>query len=207
MLLNTNRWNRIRYTLYTPAYDLVGRLFTSSRARAVQSLGLTSGSRVLLVGGGTGLDLEFLPKDCQIWATDITPAMVASMQQRARKLGLEAHCQVMDGQQLQFPNASFDAVILHLIVAVIPDPLRCLQEAERVLKPGGMISVFDKFLPLHQQPSLLRKGVNAVAGLLFSELNRQIEPLVEQTRLKIVEDSATQLGGNYRLVRLSLPRE
>ncbi|WP_051068896.1 class I SAM-dependent methyltransferase [Cesiribacter andamanensis] len=55
---------------------------------------------MLLVGGGTGLDLELLPAGCEIEASDITPSMVATMQQRAAALGVQARCQQMDGQQL-----------------------------------------------------------------------------------------------------------
>jgi phosphatidylethanolamine/phosphatidyl-N-methylethanolamine N-methyltransferase len=40
----------------------------------------------------------------------------------------------MDGQDLIFEDKTFDYVILHLILAVIPDPEKCLLEVERVLK-------------------------------------------------------------------------
>ena len=57
MNLNTNLWNRLRYTLYTPIYDLlVGRIFTSSRRKSIELLHIQPGEKVLLVGAGTGLD-------------------------------------------------------------------------------------------------------------------------------------------------------
>ena len=138
MLANTNTWKRISYTLWAPIYDLiVTPLFNQRRQRSIQLLDLKPGERVLLVGAGTGLDLDFLPNGLAIVATDLTPAMIARLQTRAQRLRMTADARVMDGQALEFSNESFDAAILHLIVAVIPDPVKCLSEVARVLRPGG----------------------------------------------------------------------
>jgi ubiquinone/menaquinone biosynthesis C-methylase UbiE len=120
MISNTNAWKRFSYTLWAPIYDrLITPLFTQRRRRSIQLLDPKPGERLLLVGAGTGLDLDFLPPGPQIVATDLTPAMISRLQRRADRLGLSVDAQVMDGQALEFPDASFDAVILHLIVAVI----------------------------------------------------------------------------------------
>ena len=76
MGINTNAWNKIRYTLFAPGYDSIARYFKESRKKSIDSLGIKAGDRVLIVGAGTGLDLEFLPTNCHIVATDITSAMV-----------------------------------------------------------------------------------------------------------------------------------
>ena len=74
--VNTNRWNRVRYTLYAPFYDLIVRRIGRGRRRAIELLNVQPGERVLIDGCGTGLDLELLPRGCHITAIDITPAMV-----------------------------------------------------------------------------------------------------------------------------------
>jgi len=183
MKINTNTWNRLRYTLYTPAYDLVGRLFTDGRRASIANLNLQPSQRVLLVGAGTGLDLELLPEGVDVTATDITP--------------------VMDGHALEYDDDSFDAVILHLVLAVIPDPYACLSEAARVLKPGGCIAVYDKFLPEDETVSSRRSIMNAVAGFLFSEINRQLEPIVTAVPdLTITRDDIDPRFNAYRIVLL-----
>ena len=203
MSLNSNSWNRIRYTFYTPIYDLlVGRIFTSSRQKSIRLLNIQLGEKVLLVGAGTGLDFQFLPKNAMIWAGDITPSMVHKMQQRAQELNLNATVEVMDGQNLPFPEATFDKVILHLIVAVIPDPVKCLQEAERVLKPGGEAVIFDKFLPKNQKLSGLRRLFNKLTSFLFSDITRVLEELLSQTNLKIQQDISANFNGNFRIVKV-----
>lgn len=89
------------------------------------------------MGAGTGADLPFIPATVQITAVDITQVMLQRLRQRATSLGMTVDVQVMDGQALEFSSEQFDAVILHLILAVIPDPIACIREVERVLKPGG----------------------------------------------------------------------
>jgi phosphatidylethanolamine/phosphatidyl-N-methylethanolamine N-methyltransferase len=58
----SNRWNRFIYHLWAPVYDAaLEGLFRPGRARALASLALQPGERVLLVGVGTGADLAYLP--------------------------------------------------------------------------------------------------------------------------------------------------
>ncbi|WP_223815999.1 class I SAM-dependent methyltransferase [Adhaeribacter rhizoryzae] len=165
MNINTNTWNRLRYTLYSPFYNVIGKVFSKSRKRSIELLQVKPTDTVLLVGAGTGLDLDFLPPTAAITATDITPAMVTRLAQRSARLQLPVKALVMDGQQLALPDNAFDKIVLHLILAVIPDPVRCLQEAERVLKPGGNIVVFDKFLPPGHQPGF--SGGRLIFLLIF----------------------------------------
>ncbi len=203
-LINTNRWNRIRYALYAPFYDLTVRAFTTTRSRSIALLGLKPGESVLLVGAGTGIDLPAIPEQIQITAVDITLKMVDRIRQRAELLGRTVHTAVMDGQALDLPNEQFDAVILHLILAVIPDPIACIKEAIRVLKPGGRIVIFDKFLQKNQRPSLVRQLANGVTSVLFSTLNRRLEVILDSQPLQIVHEEAAhslqRLG--YRIVLL-----
>ncbi|MBK0403955.1 class I SAM-dependent methyltransferase [Adhaeribacter sp. BT258] len=206
MSLNSNRWNRIRYTFYTPIYDLlVGKIFTSSRRSSIDLLQIKPNEKVLLVGAGTGLDFQFLPRQAQVYAGDITPSMVAKMEHRARELKLNATIDVMDGQNLQFPDNTFDKIILHLIVAVIPDPVKCLQEVERVLKPGGEAVIFDKFRPKNQRLSSLRAFFNKLTSFLFSDITRVIETLLSYTNLKIRKDIPANFNGNFRIILVKKP--
>jgi SAM-dependent methyltransferase len=72
----SNCWNRARYRLYAPIYDLVARPLRRGRKRAIERLALQAGDRVLLLGAGTGVDLAHLPDDVSVTALDQMPAMV-----------------------------------------------------------------------------------------------------------------------------------
>lgn len=203
MSLNTNTWNRLRYTLYLPVYDLVAdRIFRKYRERSVQLLSAKPDAAILILGAGTGLDLPYLQSYTNLTAIDITPGMISKLKHRADKLNMKVNAQVMNGQQLEFADGSFDAVILHLILAVIPDPAACIREVERVLKPGGTVMVFDKFLPDRQKPSLLRRLLNQVAGTLFSDINRSIGSIASHTSLQTEVNEPAALGGTFRIVKL-----
>lgn len=204
MRINTNRWNRIRYTAFAPLYDQVAR-FGRQRRRSVELLGLRAGERVLIVGAGTGADLPFIPRGVEVVAGDITPAMVGRIRERARRLDLAVEAEVMDGQALRYADGSFDAVILHLIVAVIPDPRACLREAARVLRPGGRAVVFDKFVPDDRRPSAGRRALNVVTATLFSDVTRQLGPLLSGTGMKITHREAAALGGHFEIALLEKP--
>jgi ubiquinone/menaquinone biosynthesis C-methylase UbiE len=95
----------------------------------------------LIVGAGTGLDLDFLPSNVHVTAIDVTPAMLKHLERRAAGMGRSVTARIMDARQLAFPDSSFDAVVMHLILAVMPEPERGLREAVRVLKPSGRIAV------------------------------------------------------------------
>jgi phosphatidylethanolamine/phosphatidyl-N-methylethanolamine N-methyltransferase len=194
------RWNRLRYTLWAGFYDRIVR-FGAQRRRAIERLGLNAGEHVLVVGAGTGADLPYLPAEVSVLATDLTPAMLA----RARpKAGPGVELRVMDGQALELRDAAFDAVLLHLILAVIPDPVACLREAARVLRPGGRISVFDKFVRQGHRPSLLRRLANLPARLLATDINRVLEDIVAASGapLHIEHDEPAGFGGAFRIVLL-----
>ena len=200
-------WNRLRYTVWAPAYDVIAHAagFDTARRLSIERLRLASGDRVLIVGAGTGLDLDVLPSDVDVTAIDVTPAMLKHLERRAVGSGRRVTARIMDARQLAFPDSSFDAVAMHLILAVMPEPERGVREAVRVLKPGGRIAVFDKFLRDEERPTLKRRLLNVLAKPLFSDLNRRLGPLIAATPLVIEHDESVAFGGAYRIVTLLKP--
>ena len=200
-------WNRLRYTLWAPAYDALVRAagFDAARRLSIDRLQLTPSDRVLIVGAGTGLDLDFLPSAVDVTAIDVTPAMLKHLERRAAAANQCVTTRIMDARDLAFPDSSFDAVVMHLILAVMPQPERGVREAVRVLKPGGRIAVFDKFLRDDERPSLKRRLLNMFAKSLFSDLNRRLRPLLAGTPLVIEHDEPVAFGGAYRVVTLINP--
>jgi phosphatidylethanolamine/phosphatidyl-N-methylethanolamine N-methyltransferase len=200
-------WNRLRYTIWAPAYDAIAGAagFDAARRLSIDRLRLAPSDRVLIVGAGTGLDLDWLPSNVHITAIDVTPAMLKQLERRAARAGRPVTTHMMDARQLAFSDSSYDAVIMHLILPVMPQPERGLREAVRVLKCGGRIAVFDKFLGDEERPSLKRRLFNALAKPLFSDLNRRLGPLIAGTPLVIEHDEPVAFGGTYRVVTLMNP--
>ena len=197
-------WDRIRYSVWAPIYDALASPggFGRARRRSLDGLELCPGDRVLLFGAGTGLDLEFLPRDVHVTAIDVTPAMLSRLERRAaaKKMSVDTH--VMDGRQLALPDASVDAVVAHLVLAVMPEPQRGAREIARVLKAGGRVAVFDKFLREGERPSIARRLLNLAAKPLFTDINRHLGSIIAGTGLEVIRDEPAAFTGWYRVITL-----
>jgi ubiquinone/menaquinone biosynthesis C-methylase UbiE len=194
-------WNRTRYQLYAPIYDAVARPLERGRKRAIDRLDLKSGYRVLILGVGTGSDLDYLPGDVEVTAVDAAPAMVRRTRERAGALGREVDVRLGDAQALSLDDNTFDAVLLHLILSVVPDPQAVAKESARVLAPDGQVSIYDKFVPEDEDPSLVRRALNPVARFLFSDLTRRLDPLLRRNGLEVAAPRESALGGLYSVAR------
>lgn len=195
-------WNRIRWTLYSPIYDGIAKVFGPKRALSIGQLKMPTDGKLLIIGAGTGLDLPYLKAYTDITAIDLTPAMLVRLRRRAEQLKLPVNAQVMNGQELQFSDGQFDAVILHLILAVMPDPYRCIAEVERVLKPGGEVVIFDKFLQEDRQAGLLRRLLNGITDFLATTINRKTGDILAGHAFDILQDQPAGWGGLLRVLHL-----
>lgn len=191
---------KLSYTLIAPLYDAaIAAATLSARRRSLAALPAARG-RVLLAGIGTGLDLPLLPSDHDYIGLDLTPAMLARALPRAG--GLNFQPLQGDAQRLPFADASFDAAVLHLILAVVPDPAACLGEIARVLKPGGRVLIFDKFLR-PGQTAWLRRLVNPLVRRVATRLDVVFEEVLAQAPgLRLEDDQPALAGGWFRLIRL-----
>lgn len=198
-----NLWNKIRYSAMSCCYDRAMGHFGEVRNHAIEMLHINEHENVLIVGAGTGADLEFLPRVAHYQAIDITNAMLQQCAIKANHLGLDMTCTVMDAQNLTFPNNSFDAVILNLIIAVVPDPIATIREVQRVLKPGGRIVIFDKFLADDAQSSCCRSFINCFTSCLATSINRRLGDILHGTQLTTTNvEPVAGYGDMYKIITL-----
>jgi phosphatidylethanolamine/phosphatidyl-N-methylethanolamine N-methyltransferase len=197
----SNAWVRFRYTFWAPHYDRVTR-FPRERRRSLALLALRPGERLLIIGCGTGADLPFVPVGVEVLATDLTAAMLRQARVHARP-GIEFR--QLDGMALDLPDGGFDAAILHMVLEVIPDPARCLAEAARVLRPGGRLAVFDKFLPEGARPGLLRRAGLALLDFVFTSTNRRMGEILAASQAPFVVETDEPSVAAYRHLILRKP--
>ena len=199
----TNRWNQIIYRLWAPIYDsTVNRLFMPGRKRAMELLNLQAGERVLIVGVGTGADLPLLPTGVDVTGIDLSQEMLAKARLKIDPCPAPVKLIQGDAQALLANEASFDAVILNLILSVIPDGNACLQSALRALKPDGRIVIFDKFLPEGKSISIGRRFINIFSTLLGTDINRRLSNLAEGCPCAITHEEPSIANGMYRIILL-----
>jgi ubiquinone/menaquinone biosynthesis C-methylase UbiE len=191
------------YTLLAPIYDAVVKNATASmRKSSLQRLQIADSQQVLINGIGTGLDLPYLPSHHQYTATDLTPAMLKHCERRLMQYDLQMQLHAADVMQLPFNDNHFDIVQMNLILAVVPQPLLALQEAIRVVKPGGKIFIMDKFLK-PGQAAPLRKALNLIMQHIATRTDVVFEELLEECpQVKLVSDESALLNGWFRLIDL-----
>jgi ubiquinone/menaquinone biosynthesis C-methylase UbiE len=114
--------------------------------------------RVLELGAGTGHNLTYYTNAVtELVMTEPEPNMARQLRERvAANPGAAGNPSVIEAsaEDLPFDDGSFDTVVATLVLCTIPDPLRALGEARRVLVEGG------KFLYLEhvraRRPGLAR---------------------------------------------------
>ena len=132
---NKNFWERVA-RLYTPLQEKSNReLYDRVIARCRPYL--QPRDKVLELGCGTGQFTFSLCGDCGQWlATDFSPRMVA---EGARRNPGKAQFAVADATALDFPDGSFDLVLMANVLHIMPQPELALGEIHRVLRPGGVL--------------------------------------------------------------------
>jgi ubiquinone/menaquinone biosynthesis C-methylase UbiE len=191
------------YTLIAPFYDLVVEKATHAiRKTSLQQIQHLShpGDKILLSGIGTGLDIPHLPPDRQYVGIDLTPGMLSKAERRKGDTNITL--QLGNAMNLPFEDRSFDLIVMHLILAVVPSPKLALLEAQRVVKRQGHILILDKFLKPGQLAPL-RRLANPIIRHLATQTTVVFEHLLDECRnLEKVEDEPVLAGGWFRRIVL-----
>jgi 2-polyprenyl-3-methyl-5-hydroxy-6-metoxy-1,4-benzoquinol methylase len=97
-----------------------------------------AGQKLLEVGCGVANDLSrFAKGGAIVTGVDLAQHSIDLAGQNFEQRGLKGEFHVMNGEDLEFENDSFDVVYCHTVLHFTPDPDSMLSEIGRVLKPGG----------------------------------------------------------------------
>jgi ubiquinone/menaquinone biosynthesis C-methylase UbiE len=150
--------------------------------------GLRPTGDVLEVGAGSGAFAEEVLRSfpsTRVTATDVDPAMVAAIARRLAPFGGRVTAEVADAGALPFADGSFDVVVSCLMVHHTPSWSTTLDEARRVLRPGGHLVGFD-LLPSRLLGAAHRRGHHAsrVHPVSLHELRTHLGPTARVTRAR-----------------------
>jgi ubiquinone/menaquinone biosynthesis C-methylase UbiE len=98
--------------------------------------------RVLELGAGTGLNLGHYPETIEgLTLVEPDPHMTKQLREKLAQSGKAAEISVVEapGENLPFPDKSFDTVAATLVLCTVPDQAATLAEIKRVLKPDGRL--------------------------------------------------------------------
>ena len=100
------------------------------------------GERILELGCGHAAqwqtNLSRLPADVRLLLSDLSIGMVREARKALRADSSAAFLN-QEAQTLAFPESVFDVVMANHMLYHVPTPSRAVQEAARVLKPGGRL--------------------------------------------------------------------
>jgi ubiquinone/menaquinone biosynthesis C-methylase UbiE len=106
------------------------------------------GLRWIDVGCGNGAFTELLVERTAPTAIEgIDPSEAQLAYARTRHKAGIAHFRGGDATALPFPDDSFDAAVMALVLFFVPDPVKGVAEMIRVVRPGGIVAVYLWDLP------------------------------------------------------------
>lgn len=192
---------KFSYSLIAPFYDAaIAGASANIRKKNLLNLPQNGNLSILINGIGTGLDIPYLPHTHHYTGLDLTAAMLKRARARIGKLQID----LVQGNSLALPfsNESFDHAVLHLILAVVPDPLACLSETARVLKPGGSVLLLDKFLKPNQK-AWFRRALTPLSAQIATRMDVVFEDVLAYVpQLKVISDEPVLAGGWFRAIHL-----
>ena len=126
------RWERLRAELYGASFTQTALLSLLPRHWIVADLGC----------GSAGAALRLAPYVQRVIGVDQSAAMLKAA--RKRTAGL-SNVELRRGtlEALPIGDASVDAVLLLLVLSYVSEPRRVLEEAARILRPGGQAVLVD----------------------------------------------------------------
>jgi SAM-dependent methyltransferase len=138
--------------------------------RLLDLTGVGAGQRVLDVAAGAGEQTLAIARRVgpggSVLATDIAPRILELCAEEARRAGLtNVTTRVMDGENLDLPDGSVDAVVSRVGLIYFPDQHRALTEMRRVLVPGGRVAAIVYSTPENNRffslpVSIIRRRAN-----------------------------------------------
>ena len=197
------------YGRWAPVYDVVfGPVFRQGRRAAVDAAERVGG-RILEVGVGTGLSLSDYHRRSRLVGIDISEPMLdrARLRVARKKLTHVEQIAVMDAENLDFPDASFDVVVAQYVVTAISNPERALDEFVRVVRPGGEIVLTSRI----GAEAGVRKSLEHLLMPVTSKLGWRTEfPWARyerwaatRTGVRLVEKRALPPLGHFSLIRFA----
>jgi arsenite methyltransferase len=172
---------------------------------------LNTGETVLDLGSGGGIDVLLSARRVgptgKAYGLDMTDEMLELARENQKKAGVE-NVEFLKGEieQIPLPDNSVDVIISNCVINLSADKDKVLNEAFRVLKPGGRFAVSDVVTRGEMPPEIREKvllWVGCVAGALQeSEYRSKLAAAgfenisVEPTRIYRSDDARTFLAGN-----------
>jgi ubiquinone/menaquinone biosynthesis C-methylase UbiE len=174
---------RRNHPIFARVYDRLTRACEGGwegDAREELCAGVTG--RVLEVGAGGGANFAHYRDAALVVGSEPEPTMARQAQGRARGAAVPVRVIRADAEDLPFADRAFDAVVCSLVLCTIGDPDRALAEIRRVLRPDGVLRVYEHVRSSSRRVAGLQDIVNRPWGLIAGQChpNRDTSAALER---------------------------
>jgi phosphatidylethanolamine/phosphatidyl-N-methylethanolamine N-methyltransferase len=175
------------YDVHSMFYDATfGRLVRRRIQRAIEHMNIGESDRVLDLGIGTGVSLNFYPRRGKLMGVDLSAGMLREARKKIRENQLD-HVAVFqaDAMKLPFADDSFDHVFISHVISVVSDPYKLVQEAQRVAKPGARIVIVNHFQSTNRFIAMVEKLLCPLCTKLGWRSDLALQDLIRETGVSI----------------------
>jgi phosphatidylethanolamine/phosphatidyl-N-methylethanolamine N-methyltransferase len=157
--------------------------------------------RVLEAGAGSGLNIAFYPPGARVTATDLSGAMMQRARERALEQKADVRFEEADLCALPFADGAFDTAVATFVFCSVPDPVACLREMARVVKPAGRILLLDHVRIERPLIGPLMDRINRSTVRLAGEhINHRMDAFVREAGFEIMESRRLGLMGMIQFI-------
>ncbi|HET6248439.1 MAG TPA: methyltransferase domain-containing protein [Tepidisphaeraceae bacterium] len=176
------------YDIHSMFYDATfGRLVKRRIAQGIAHMNIQRDDRVLDLGIGTGVSLNFYPHDRgKIFGVDLSGGMLREARKKIREQErTNAVVFQADAMRLPFGDDTFDHVFISHVISVVSDPYKLVAEAQRVAKPGARIVVVNHFQSTNRFLAMLEKWACPLCTKLGWRSDLALQDLITKTGVEI----------------------
>ena len=154
--------------------------------------------RTLEIGFGGGLNIPWYPPAVTAVAA-VEPSDVGwGLSERRRpRTDVPIVRRGLDGQRLDEPDASYDAVLSTFTLCTIPDPVAALAEVRRVLRPDGVLCVLEHGLAPDPRVAAWQRRLDGMQQRVVGgcHLTRDMAGLVRSAGFELTRLETSYLEG------------
>jgi phosphatidylethanolamine/phosphatidyl-N-methylethanolamine N-methyltransferase len=178
---------RTIYDFQSIFYDSTfGKLIQRRIATAITHMNIQPQDVVLDMGVGTGASLGYYPPRGRIVGIDLSGGMLRECR---KKMTQQSNTQAVvcqaDALHLPFADNSFDHVFISHVISVVSDPVRMLQEAQRVAKRDARIVIVNHFQSENRFIGLLEKWLCPLCTKLGWRSDLALHDLIDRAGVEV----------------------
>ncbi len=176
------------YDIHSMFYDATfGRLVRRRIGKAISHMNIRPGDRILDLGIGTGVSLNYYPTDRgMVVGIDLSSGMLREARKKIREQGRSnAVVFQADAMRLPFAENTFDHVFISHVISVVSDPYHLVREAQRVAKPGKRIVIVNHFQSTNRFVAMLEKWLCPLCTKLGWRSDLALQDLICRTGVEV----------------------